>query len=228
MSPRRALKPLLLNIYERLYQRYGPQHWWPAEGPFETIVGAILTQNAAWTNAERALDNLKAAGRLSPEAIREMPEHELAQLIRPSGYFNAKARKLKAMASFLAAYDDDLARWRLRDPKELRAELLTVHGIGPETADDLVLYVAELPSFVIDAYTRRIVQRLGLAPGHDTYDAYQTLFEQHLPINAKLYNEYHALLDHHAKEACRSREPVCDGCCLREVCATGRRCGGPG
>ena len=222
MSPRGRMRPLLLDIYNRLYLRYGPQEWWPGEGPFETIVGAILTQNAAWANAERALGNLRAAGCLTPRTIREMPEEDLALLIRPSGYFNTKARKLKAMAAHLAAYDDDPTRWRSRDPKELRAELLSVYGIGPETADDLVLYVAGLPSFVIDAYTRRIVQRLGLAPPHDTYAANQALFEEHLPADAVLFNEYHALLDRHARETCR-KEPLCAGCCLREVCATGRR-----
>ncbi len=222
MSPRRRMRPLLLDIYNRLYRRYGSQGWWPGDGPFETIVGAILTQNTAWTAVERALTNLKAAGCLTPRAIREMPEADLALLIRPSGYFNAKARKLKAVAAHLAAYDDDPTRWRSRDLKELRAELLSVYGIGPETADDLVLYVAGLPSFVIDAYTRRIVQRLGLAPAHDTYDGFQDLFEANLPADAVLFNEYHALLDRHAGETCR-KEPRCAGCCLREVCATGRR-----
>ena len=173
MIESRQTGELLLEVYRRLERRYGPQGWWPGDGPFETIVGAILTQNTAWANVERALDNLKAAGCMTPQAIRELPEPELARLIRPSGYFNTKARKLKAMAVHLAAYGDDPERWRSHGAKELRAELLSIYGIGEETADDLVLYVAGLPSFVIDAYTRRTVQRLGLAPGRESYAAYQ-------------------------------------------------------
>ena len=222
MSESRQIGELLLEVYHRLYGRYGPQGWWPGGGLFETIVGAILTQNTAWANVDRALENLKAAGCLTPQAIRELPEPELAQLIRPSGYFNTKARKLKAMAAHLAAWDDDPERWRSRDAKELRAELLTIYGIGEETADDLVLYVAGLPSFVIDAYTRRTVQRLGLAPPRERYAAYQGLFEEHLPADAALFNEFHALLDRHAKETCLKQRPRCDGCCLLELCPTGR------
>ncbi len=213
---------LLMDIYERLYRRHGPQGWWPSDGPFETIAGAILTQNAAWANAKRALDNLRDAEALSPSAIRSMPEPELALLIRPSGYFNTKARKLKAIAEYMAAHGDDPTEWDLREPKELRAELLGVYGIGPETADDIVLYVAGLPSFVIDAYTRRVVDRLGLAPRRQTYEGYQALFEEHLPAEAPLFNEFHALLDHHAVHTCTKAAPRCEGCCLLEVCPTGK------
>ncbi len=219
-NPRRT--DLLLDVYRRLYECYGPQDWWPGDGPFETIVGAILTQNTAWTNADLALANLKAADALSPQAMRAMPEPELARLIRPSGYFNTKARKLKAMATYLAGHGDDPARWRRRDPKELRAELLGVHGVGPETADDIVLYAVGLPSFVIDTYTRRVVARLGLAPDRDTYEAFQALFEGHLPADAALFNEYHALLDRHATETCLKTSPRCTGCCLLELCPTGK------
>lgn len=222
MTPRR-LQRLLQDVYGRLYHCYGPQGWWPGGGGFETIAGAILTQNTAWANVEKALGNLKAAGALSPQAIRDMPEEELAQLIRPSGFFNTKARKLKAMADYLAGYGDDLERWRSLDPKELRAELLGVYGIGPETADDMVLYAAGLSSFVIDAYTRRVVDRLGLAPAKDSYEAYQELFEANLPAEAALFNEYHALLDRHAKETCQKRQPRCAGCCLLESCETGKK-----
>jgi len=216
------LTDALQDVYRRLYDRYGPQGWWPSDGPFETIVGAILTQNTAWTNANWAVANLKAAGALSPQVMRAMPEPELARLIRPSGYFNAKARKLKAMAVYLVDYGDDPTRWRHRDAKELRAELLGVHGIGQETADDIVLYATGLPSFVIDTYTRRVVARLGLAPDRDSYGAFQALFERHLPADAPLFNEYHALLDHHAKETCLKTSPRCEGCCLLEVCSTGK------
>ncbi|MYB84421.1 MAG: endonuclease, partial [Chloroflexi bacterium] len=157
-STRTAL--LLTTMYERLLAHHGPQGWWPGDGPFETIVGAILTQNTAWTNAARAIENLKAADAMSPAALRAMPEEALAELVRPSGYFNAKARKLKEMAEFLGRYGDSVEAWRTMQPKTLRAELLAVHGIGPETADDIVLYVAGLPSFVMDVYTQRIVDRM--------------------------------------------------------------------
>lgn len=217
-----AMSNFLTTIYTVMLDHYGPQNWWPSDGPFETIVGAILTQNTAWTNADRAIERLKAAHMMSAEAIRTVPEPELAQLIRPSGYFNAKARKLKAMAEFLAIYGDDTESWRSREPKELRAELLAVHGIGPETADDIVLYCADLPSFVIDVYTQRIVTRL--MPNLDLkgYEEFQALFEDNLPRNARLFNEYHALLDTHAKSACLKNRPLCDACSLLDLCPTGQ------
>jgi endonuclease-3 related protein len=215
--------PLLLDVYHRFYERYGPQGWWPGEGAFETIVGAILTQNTSWSNVEKALAVMKEARVWSFPALRKTPEPELAQLVRSSGYFNAKAKKLKAMAAYMAGYEDEVAHWRTRDSKELRSELLAVHGVGPETADDIVLYVAHLPSFVIDTYTRRIVNRLGLEPERATYEGYQDLFEANLPAEAALFNEYHALLDAHAKETCLKREPRCRGCCLLDLCPTGLR-----
>jgi len=218
---------LLMLIYDRLMAAYGPQGWWPGEGPFETVVGAILTQNTAWTNVEKALSAMRAAGVTTPAAIRELPESELAQLIRSSGYFNAKARKLKAFAEYLAAYDDDLSRWHARDAKELRQELLSVHGIGPETADDIVLYVAGLPSFVMDTYTQRLVNRIGIAPKRNRYEDYQALFEDNLPAEAPLFNEYHALLDAHAKDVCLKSKPRCGECVLRDLCQEGKRFAAP-
>ena len=222
---------LVPEIYDRLLAHHGPQGWWPGDGPFETIVGAILTQNTAWTNVEKALANLRAAEAMSWPAIRALPEEQLALLVRPSGYFNAKARKLKAFAAFMAERGDVLAAGSGRpggaprgapgSAKELRAELLGVHGIGPETADDIVLYAAGLPSFVIDSYTRRIVDRLGIAPDAHSYEAYQALFEDHLPADAPAYNEYHALLDAHAKAVCTKREPRCGACVLLDLCPTG-------
>ena len=214
---------LLTTMYDRLLAHHGPQGWWPGDGPFETIVGAILTQNTAWTNAARAIANLRAADAMSPAALRAMPEEALAEVVRPSGYFNAKARKLKAMADFLGRYGDSVEAWRTMQPKTLREELLSVHGIGPETADDIVLYVAELPSFVMDVYTQRIVDRMLPRHGLHGYDAYQALFERHLPSDAALFNEYHALLDAHAKDVCTKREPRCASCVLSDLCATGRR-----
>ncbi|MBI4200894.1 MAG: endonuclease [Chloroflexi bacterium] len=213
----------LLAVYRRLYGRYGPQHWWPGDDPLETIVGAILTQNTAWGNVDKALSNLKAANALSMERIRELPQEELASLIRPSGYFNTKARKLRAFAQHLwERYDDDLGKFLGRDMETLRRELLSIYGIGDETADDIVLYAAHKPSFVIDAYTRRIMLRLGVVPERDRYSAFQALFHEHLDRDTQLFNEYHALLARHAKETCRKR-PLCGACCLLSVCPTGSR-----
>lgn len=210
---------LLIQVYEQLYAHHGPQGWWPGEGgPFETIVGAVLTQNTAWTNVERALANLRAEGLISPAALRAVPEPALAEAIRPSGYFNTKARKLKAVAEHLARYGDDTDAWAAREAKELRDELLGVYGIGPETADDIVLYVAGLPSFVIDSYTIRLMERLGVRAGRGRYADWQEMFELNLPPDAPLFNEYHALLDAHAKDICRKREPRCGECVLASLC----------
>ena len=217
-----ALHDKLMDVYNRLYRRYGPQRWWPGDSAFEVIVGAILTQSAAWTNVDKALDNLKAQGLMEPAALREIPLEELASLIRPSVYFNAKARKLKAFVEHLGEhYDDDLEAMFQRDVRDLRPELLAIYGIGEETADDILLYAAGKPVFVMDAYTRRILDRLGITPAQDRYSAYQALFMDNLPHKADLFNEYHALLDHHGVESCRKREPLCAQCCLLDLCPTG-------
>lgn len=208
------INDILREIYRRLLDRYGPQHWWPAREPFEVIVGAVLTQSAAWTNVEKAINNLRAAGSLSPERLRRLPDTELADLIHPSGYYNVKARKLKAFARWFGEkYGDDLDRLLARDIDHLRRELLGIYGIGEETADSIMLYAGNKPVFVIDAYTRRITGRLGLAPRGRAYAAYQTFFMDNLPPDARLYNEYHALLVRLAKEVCRTR-PLCRECCL--------------
>jgi len=210
---------MLLEIYKRLMAHYGPQHWWPADEPFEVMVGAILTQSAAWGNVEKAITNLKAAGALSPEGIRRLPPAELADIIRPSGYFNAKAGKLQSLSSWLGdKYSDDLGRLFASDIGPLREQLLSVHGIGPETADSIILYAADKPIFVIDAYTRRIMGRVGLSPADGSYGAYQSLFMDNLPADVRLFNEYHALLVCLAKNVCR-RQPLCWQCCLREICS---------
>ena len=155
----------LQDIYRRLMDCYGPQHWWPAEGPFEMIVGAILTQSAAWINVEKAIANLKVAKALSPEALRRLPLPEVAALIRPCGYYNAKAKKLKSFAHWLGDHcDDNLDKLWADDIAHLRQQLLSIHGIGEETADSIILYAANKPIFVIDAYTLRIIDRIGLAP----------------------------------------------------------------
>jgi endonuclease-3 related protein len=212
-APQRLLKA----IYDRLFAAYGRQHWWPADGPFEVMVGAILTQSAAWRNVEKAIGGLKAAGALSPSAIRRLSVGELAQIIRPCGYFNAKAIKLKALVGWFDGYGDDINSLYAADTDSLRRELLAVHGIGPETADSVLLYAADKPVFVIDAYTRRIFSRLGLLSQEESYDACQRLFTANLAADAALYNEYHALLVKLAKEACR-KQPLCKDCCLNDIC----------
>ena len=218
-----ATTELLLDIYGRLYGHYGPQHWWPGDSPLEIVLGAILTQAAAWGNVEKALGNLKSGDYLSLHALRDIGQDELASLLRPVGYFNMKAKKLKAFISHLwEHHDGDLESFLSQDIFGLRQELLSIYGIGEETADDIALYAAGHPSFVIDSYTRRILARMGLAPPSGTYGGYQKLFHQNLAPDAGLYNEYHALLDHHAKETCK-KEPRCRGCCLLELCATGSR-----
>lgn len=219
-----ARPELLQEIYRRLYKAHGPQHWWPGEGPFEVIVGAILTQSAAWTNVEKALASMRTAECWSFDAIHSIPEADLAAIVRPSGYFNAKARKLKAFAAHLAEnYHGVLETLLAKETGVLREELLSIHGIGEETADDIVVYAAEKPSFVIDSYTRRIIDRMGLTPDakNPKYSDYQDLFHENLPADTPLFNEYHALLDRHAKDPCAKREPRCGSCCLAEMCATG-------
>jgi endonuclease-3 related protein len=208
------LKRAIKDIYHRLFQRYGPQHWWPARTRFEVMVGAILTQSAAWANVEKAIENLHRAGKLSPDALRRLPEAELARLIYACGYYNVKARKLKAFAAWLGEEcGDDLDRLFTHDSANLRDRLLAVWGIGEETADSILLYAGDKPVFVIDAYTRRIIDRLGIAPARRNYGGYQALFKAHLPADAGLFNEYHALLVRLAKEVCR-KQPRCAECCL--------------
>jgi len=214
----RTLSQSLEDIYRRLLERFGPQHWWPAEEPFEVIVGAILTQSAAWGNVEKAIGNLRGAGALSPRALRKLPRAKLAELVYPCGYYNAKALKLKAFALWLGNhYGDDLDRLFALDADDLRQQLLSVHGIGPETADSIILYAAGKPVFVIDAYTRRIISRLGFAPEKESYAAYQALFTDNLTPDAQMFNEYHALLVCLGKNVCR-RRPLCEGCCLGDIC----------
>jgi endonuclease-3 related protein len=213
-----AINQSLLNIYHQLMARYGPQYWWPAPKPFEIMVGAILTQSAAWLNVEKAIANLKAAGALSPEALRRLSLTEVARLIHPCGYYNAKALKLNSLAHWLGEhYDDDLDRLFANNTDHLRRQLLSIHGIGEETADSIILYAANKPVFVIDAYTRRILSRIGLAPNSNRYAAYQTLFMSNLPADTGLFNEYHALLVCLAKDVCH-HHPLCPRCCLNNIC----------
>lgn len=208
----------LLEIYRRLLAHYGPQRWWPADDPFEVVVGAILTQSAAWGNVEKAITNLKKADALSPATLRRLPTDDLARLIYPCGYYNAKAQKLKAFVQVLGEeYTDDLEALFSLDMPQLRGKLLSIYGIGEETADSIILYAAGKPIFVIDAYTRRILRRLGLGPANESYAAFQEPFTSNLPPQTCLFNEYHALLVRHGKEVCK-KKPLCP-CCLSSLCS---------
>ena len=213
-----SIKQALQDIYQRLTNHYGLQRWWPAREPFEVIVGAILTQSAAWVNVEKAIANLRTARALSPEALHRLPHNEVARLIYPCGYYNAKAQKLKAFVQWLGEhYDNDLDKLFADNIEHIRQQLLAVYGIGEETADSIILYAANKPVFVIDAYTRRIIKRIGLAPKNNSYTAYKSLFMDSLPTDAGLFNEYHALLVRLAKDVCRTH-PLCQQCCLNAIC----------
>jgi endonuclease-3 related protein len=211
----------LSGIFRRLSECFGPQFWWPGESPFEVMIGAILTQSASWHNVEMAITSLKKAAMLSPPALREMPPGELARYIHSSGYYNAKAKKLKALADWLGIYGDDLHKAFAGGLDEKRRELLGIHGIGPETADSILLYAAGKPVFVIDAYTRRIIDRVGIAPAENSYSAYQRLFTSNLEARSAYFNEYHALLVKLGKDVCR-KKPLHGGCCIRQLCDLGR------
>ena len=211
----RGLRHRLLALYDAALSALGPQHWWPAQSPFEVAVGAILTQNTAWTNVERAIANLKRARLLSPRALARTPLRTLARHLRPSGYFRVKARRLKVFIGHLARrHGGSLERMLARPPATVRAELLSIPGIGAETADSILLYAGDHPIFVVDAYTRRILSRHRLVSPRGSYDELQRLFMAHLPSDPALYNEYHALLVHVGKEFCRSH-PRCDACPLK-------------
>jgi endonuclease-3 related protein len=218
---------IIQETYERLLAAYGPQGWWPAETAFEMMVGAVLTQACTWVNVEKAIAALKSTDALSPAAILAIPQDELAALIRPTGYYNAKARKLKALARFLITnFEGDPANMAAVPTPRLREMLLGVHGVGEETADDILLYAAGKPVFVIDAYTRRLAGRLGLADGGESYGQLSTKFADASPRqspgtnDAGVMGEYHALIVRHAKEACR-KAPLCGRCVLRDLCPTG-------
>jgi len=207
------------QVYERLRGHRGPSGWWPAETPFEVCVGAILVQNTAWPNVEKALCSLRAAGRLSYEGLAGLGQEELAALIRPSGCYNVKAKRLAAFVDFLGReYGGRVEAMAARAPRVLREQLLAVPGIGRETADSIALYAAGLPLFVIDAYTRRVFGRLGMIRGNETYDALQDYFMSELAADAGLFNDYHAQIVNLAKDVCRPR-PHCARCPLDSLCA---------
>jgi endonuclease-3 related protein len=223
-----ALTERLLAIYHRLLAAYGPQGWWPgADDPFVVAVGAILTQNVSWSNVEKALSNLRAAGVLSPQGILALDEAALGQLIRPAGYFLVKARRLQALCRMLAGdFGGDLSRLFALPLLELRARLLATYGIGEETADDIILYAAHRPVFVVDAYTVRLFTRLGITPASPggrvpRYQDWQGLFMAHLPADVALLSEYHALIVRHSVIRCLKRRPACGGCPLYDLCPAG-------
>jgi endonuclease-3 related protein len=201
-------------MYDLLLTHFGPQNWWPGDTEFEVMVGAVLTQNTNWKNVEKAIENLKKHDLLSLERIRGTPLHELADRIRPAGYFNIKAQRLKNLIDFIVLrYDSDLGLFLGDRTEPLREGLLSVKGIGPETADSIILYAAGRPIFVIDAYTYRILRRHGEIDGPVTYDELQALFMDHLPENSELFNEFHALIVRAGKEFCR-KKPLCNPCPL--------------
>ncbi|MFH0909978.1 MAG: endonuclease III domain-containing protein [Planctomycetota bacterium] len=214
----------LTDLYARMLRALGPQHWWPGKTPFEIMVGAVLTQNTAWRNVEQAILNLKRARRLSPRGILSLTDARLARLIRPSGYFNVKAGRLKSLVRwYVDACGGQIRVLRSRPLERVRAELLAVRGVGPETADSILLYAAGRPTFVVDAYTRRVLARLGfLSSPRLPYETVRAFFMEALPRDAALYNEFHALFVALGKDFCRPR-PRCDECPLDALCRWERR-----
>jgi len=208
---------MLSDVYQRLLQRLGPQYWWPAKSRLEVIVGAVLTQNTAWTNVERAIANLHDAGLLSLEGLAHTCQDELEELVRPAGYFRVKARRLRNVIEFIRDhYDGSLDAMFATGLETLRTELLGVNGIGPETADSILLYAGDMPSFVIDTYTARILKRHGWIEPDADYHRLKGFFESQLPTDVQLFNEYHALIVSVGKDYCRAK-PKCEGCPLQEL-----------
>ncbi len=203
---------LLKELYDILWEALGSQGWWPGDTQFEVALGAILTQNTNWNNVAQAITMIKDRGLLAPQALHDLPEAELARLIRPAGYYNIKARRIKNFLDFLAThYRNSMARMVAADLEALRPALLAVNGIGPETADSILLYALDKPTFVVDAYTFRILSRHGLLPEACSYEELRLLFMEHLPTQLSLYQEYHALLVRVGKEWCRP-QPQCAAC----------------
>jgi len=210
--------PVLMRYFAAMSQNLGPMHWWPARTPFEVIVGAILTQNTSWGNVERAIANLRSAKMLTPSAISRARIAKLAALVRPSGYFRQKAKKLKAFVRFLQReYGGSLKRMFATPTDVLREKLLAVHGIGPETADSILLYAGEHAVFVVDAYTHRILGRHGITNGKPEYENVRALVEEALPRDSQLFNEFHALIVNTGKNWCRKNAPRCAECPLNSL-----------
>ncbi len=205
-------------IYKKLYNHFGPQRWWPAESPFEVMVGAILTQNTNWQNVERAIKNLKKDSLLEPKKLYNISTKKLAALIRPAGYYNIKAKRLKEFVKFyFDAWNGSIEKTSLFKTDRLRKDLLSVNGIGPETADSILLYALNRPVFVVDAYTKRIFSKHGFIKENAVYDEAQNLFMLNLKKNVKMFNEYHALLVKLGKEYCLKRKAKCEICPLEKI-----------
>jgi len=205
------------ELYKFLLSHFGPQHWWPAETPFEVVVGAILTQQVAWKNAEKAIENLKNANVLDLCKISNLSLEKLEVYLKPTGFYRQKAKRLKDICSYISKeYNSNLKRLFNKETCSLRAELLSLNGIGPETADSIILYAAEKPSFVIDAYTKRICKRLQLTDDLD-YEPLKKFFENSLPKNVEIYKEFHALIVELGKNYCKTK-PVCKNCPLSKKC----------
>ncbi|MEW6183759.1 MAG: endonuclease III domain-containing protein [Bacillota bacterium] len=209
----------LLEIYRGLYEYFGPRHWWPADTDFEMIIGAILTQNVSWRGAVRAIDNLKAEEWLEAAAISAAPREKLAEVLRPARYHFQKAQKLKDFCSvLLEEYNGNLNGFLAQETGLLRGRLLAIRGIGPETADCIILYAARKPIFVIDAYTHRVFNRLGYFPERIKYGEMQEFFMRHLPADVKLFNEYHAQIDALGHRICLKKSPHCGECPVSRYC----------
>ena len=214
---------MIKQVFKHLEKIYGPQYWWPAKTPFEVIVGAILTQNTSWSNVVKAIDNLKKREFLSFKKMLRVRPALLKECIRPAGYYNVKTKRLKNFLVFLQnECSGDLSRLFSQPLMKLRAKLLHVNGIGPETADSILLYAARKPIFVVDVYTKRIFSRIGLIREKETYESFQRMFMKSLPKSERVFNEYHALIVAHAKKDCL-KIPRCRQCSLRPLCAYGRR-----
>jgi endonuclease-3 related protein len=212
----------LTEVYNRLFDAFGAQHWWPGQSPFEVVVGAVLVQNTSWKNVERAIDNLRQADLLQPEALYDVPAEELEELIRPAGYFRRKAGRLRNLLELIVRrYGGSLDAMFRTGLSELREELLAVRGIGPETADSILLYAGGLPIFVVDTYTHRVLSRHGWIGFDADYHAIQDHFRSSLPEDVALYNEYHALLVCVGKDYCRKSKPKCDTCPLADMLPEG-------
>lgn len=208
----------LLRVYNLLYKKYGPRHWWPGDTKLEIIIGAILTQNTAWGNVEKAIRNLKKERLLTVKKISRVSGRRLAGLIRPAGYYNIKAGRIKNFLNFLnGAYGGDIGRMFKTKPERLRNELLGINGVGPETADSILLYAGGKPVFVVDAYTKRIFSRHGYIREGADYGEAQSFFLENLPVDRELFNEFHALIVELGKGLCKSKNPLCNTCPLRRI-----------
>jgi endonuclease-3 related protein len=212
----------LTDVYHRLLERFGRQGWWPAETPLEVMVGAVLVQNTAWRNVEKAITNLRDAGMLDAPRLAKIHAEELAELIRPAGYYRVKAGRLQNLMLLVAErYDGSVERMFATDPSALRGELLAVRGIGPETADSILLYAGNLPFFVVDTYTHRVLARHSWIDFEADYDALQFHCTAELPHDVAVYNEMHALLVELGKSHCKKKQPQCDGCPLEDMLPDG-------